>query len=143
MRTQEGFTLLEILVVVVIIAVLATIVGINVATEPGKARVTTTTAQIRVFRNAIQLYRMDNGSIPTQRQGLQSLVQQPTSPPVPASYREGGYLETRNLPADGWGHEYAYLAPGPGGEPYAIISYGADGEPGGDGEDADISSADL
>ncbi|MFC1452577.1 type II secretion system major pseudopilin GspG [Verrucomicrobiota bacterium] len=143
MNRESGFTLLEILVVVLIIAVLATIVGVNVAKEPGRARVTAATAQIRVLTNALQLYRMDNGFIPSQQQGLRALCEPPSVPPLAPRYREGGYLETRNLPKDGWGNEYVYLVPGRSGEAYEILSYGADGEPDGQGEAADISSSTL
>jgi general secretion pathway protein G len=143
MNTRSGFTLLEILVVVLIITILATIVGVNVAKEPAKARVTAAKTQISTFRTALQLYRMENGRFPTREQGLISLCRQPSVPPVPAGYRENGYLESRNLPADPWGNEYVYVIPGPEGEPYEIVSYGADGEPGGEGEAADISSAEL
>ena len=141
--TRAGFTLLEILVVVLIITILATIVGVNVAREPGRARVTAAMAQIRTFRTALQLYRMEQGQIPTQGQGLQALCLKPTQPPVPSKYREEGYLESRNLPLDPWGNDYVYLVPGPEGAPYEIISYGADGEPGGEGEARDISSTEL
>jgi general secretion pathway protein G len=143
MSRQAGFTLLEILVVVLIITILATLVGVNVAKEPGRARVTAAKTQIGAFRTALQLYRMDNGRLPTQAQGLAALCEHPASPPAPPNYREGGYLESRNLPRDPWGNAYVYLSPGMGGDPFEIVSYGADGEPGGEGEDADISSAGL
>jgi len=143
-RTRRGgFTLLEILVVVLIISVLAAIVGVNVAQEPGRARVAAAEAQIGTFRTALQLYRMDNGRLPTLRQGLAALCRKPRTPPVPSAYREGGYLDTRNLPRDPWGHPYVYLVPGPDGAPFDIVSYGADGEPGGEGEAADIRSAEM
>ena len=135
------FTLLEILVVVLIITILATFVGVNLVKEPGRARTANATAQITTFRTALQLYRMDNGFYPTMRQGLDALCEKPGTPPIPAKFREGGYLESRNFPLDPWSNEYVYLVPGPDGEPYEIISYGSDGEPGGEGEDADIRSS--
>jgi general secretion pathway protein G len=143
MRRIQGFTLLELLVVVVIITILATIVGVKVAQRPGQARVAAAKAQIANFRTALQMYRMDNGRFPTMEQGLKALCEKPTTQPVPERYAEGGYLESRRVPADPWGREYVYIVPGPGGEPYEIISYGSDGEPGGEGEAADISSASL
>ncbi len=143
MRRSEGFTLLELLVVVVIITILATIVGVKVAQRPAQARVAAAKAQIANFRTALQMYRMDNGRLPTVEQGLKALCQKPAIAPVPERYPEGGYLESRKVPLDPWGREYVYIVPGPDGEPYEIISYGADGEPGGDGEAADISSAAL
>jgi len=142
-QKSGGFTLLEILVVVLIITVLATIVGVNVAREPGKARVAAATAQIQAFRTALQLYQMEQGRIPTQEQGLQALCTCPTVEPIPERYPENGYLDSRTVPLDPWGHPYVYLVPGTTGEPYEIISYGSDGEPGGTGEAADISSAKL
>jgi len=142
-RWVGGFTLLEILVVVMIITILATIVGINVAHEPGRARIAAARTQMGIFRNALQLYRMDQGSYPTQAQGLRALCERPQIPPIPSKYPADGYLESRNLPLDPWGHDYVYLIPGPEGAPYEIISYGADGEIGGEGEAADLSSRDL
>ena len=140
---RSGFTLLEILVVVLIITILATIVGVNVAKRPGEARAVAATAQIHTFKTALQLYRMEQGHYPTQRQGLQALVERPTSDPIPQVYPEGGYLESRAVPKDPWGHEFVYMVPGPETLPYEVLSYGADGQPGGEGENADISSATL
>jgi general secretion pathway protein G len=145
MRNRSGFTLLEILVVVLIITILATVVGINVAREPGRARVAAARAQIGTFKTALQLYRMDNGELPTQEQGLSALCELPARPPVPRNFRAEGYLDSRKLPADPWGREYVYLVPGPegDGEAFVVLSYGADGEPGGTGENADILSSEL
>jgi len=140
---RSGFTLIEILVVVLIITILATIVGVSVVKEPGRARVAAARAQIKVFGTALQLYRMDNGALPTQAQGLKALVEKPALAPVPPAYRSEGYLESRNLPADPWGNPYVYLVPGAKSAPYEIITYGADGEPGGEDEAADIASSDL
>jgi len=141
--SRAGFTLLEILVVVLIITILATIVGVSVVKEPGRARTAAARAQLKVFGTALQLYRMDNGRFPTQAQGLAALVERPALAPIPPAFRTEGYLESRNLPADPWGNPYVYLVPGTDGSPYEIITYGADGEPGGEDEEADISSADL
>jgi general secretion pathway protein G len=142
-KGKSGFTLLEILVVVLIITVLATIVGINVVPELVKSKVATAKAQIGTFRTALNLYRMNHGDYPTQQQGLSALCLRPQAPPVPDSYPEEGYLETRNLPRDPWGNDYVYIIPGPGGLRYEIVSYGADGEPGGDGDSADILASEL
>ncbi len=142
-NSRAGFTLLEILVVVMIITILATIVGLNVLKEPGKARVTVAKSQIGVFRSALQRYKMDNGSYPSQVHGLAALCEKPSVDPVPAHYPDDGYLDSRKIPLDPWGHEYVYLSPGPEGEPFIVLSYGADGEPGGTQENADQSSADL
>jgi general secretion pathway protein G len=141
MGGKAGFTLLEILVVVLIITILATVVGVNVAREPGRARVAAAKAQIQAMETALRMYRMEQGALPTQRQGLRALCEKPTEAPIPAKYPAGGYLEAGKVPLDPWGHEYVYLVPGRGGSACEVISYGADGEPGGVGEDADLSSA--
>jgi len=143
MNARSGFSLIEILVVVLIISVLAAVVAVNVVKEPGRARVAAAKAQLVIFRTALQLYRMDNGRLPTQGQGLKALVERPTVAPVPRNFRPEGYLESRNLPLDPWSNPYVYLLPGSDGSPYEIISYGAEGEPGGTGEAADISTASL
>ena len=139
--TRRGFTLVEILVVLAIISLLAGVVVVNVAPNlnlgnQGKAK-----AQIQTFATALQTYRVAHGRYPTQDQGLDALVQCPTLPPVPQNYPEGGYLASRTLPLDPWGNPYLYLVPGRQNEPFEIFTYGADGEPGGTGADADISSA--
>ena len=143
MKRNAGFTLIELLVVVAIITILATVVGVNVAKRPGQARAAAAHSQVANFRTAIQLYKMDSALIPSQGQGLAALCQKPTRQPVPTRYPADGYLESRNLPADPWGNEYVYMVPGPDGAAYEIVSYGADGEPGGEGEAADISSAGM
>jgi len=142
-RTKAGFTLLEILVVVLIITILATVVGVNVAHRPGEARQAAAQAQVGNFKTALQMYRMDNGHYPSQRQGLWALCVPSDDDPRPTTFPEGGYLDSPRLPQDPWKHDYVYLLPGPPGFAYEIVSYGADGEPDGEGEDADISSAAL
>ncbi len=141
MKSRSGFTLLEILVVVMIITILASIVGVFVADVPGKGRIARAQAEIAAFRTALQRYRMDHSRLPTQEQGLSALCTVPGRPPVPANYPAHGYLDRPTLPPDPWGNDYVYIVPGPRGEPFEIITYGADGEPGGEGEDADISSS--
>ena len=143
MRSKNGFTLLEILVVVLIITILATIVGVSVARHPGQARVTAAKAQIVIFKTALTTYRMEQGNLPTQEQGLKALVEKPTASPIPEKYPAEGYLDSRHLPKDPWNHDYIYIVPGSKGDAFEIISYGADGEPGGVGDAADISSADM
>jgi len=143
MMNKNGFTLLEILVVVLIITILATIVGVNVARRPGEARVAAAVAHLGTFRTALQMYRMEQGRFPTERQGLKALVEPSDIEPAPESFPEGGYLESFEVPQDPWGNDYVYLAPGRRGEPYEVLSYGADAEPGGEDEDADLSSSEL
>ncbi|HBA85849.1 MAG TPA: type II secretion system protein GspG [Verrucomicrobia bacterium] len=139
--TAEGFTLIEILVVVMIIAILAGIVSINVLSKPAEARVSAARMQIKQLQTALQMYRTEQGRLPTQLQGLEALVKLPSTDPMPARYPEEGYLESRTLPKDPWGSEYIYLIPGRNGEVFEIVSYGSDSEPGGEGDAADLSSA--
>lgn len=138
-----GFTLLEILVVVLIITILTTVVGVRLANQPGEARVAAAKAQVVVFRSGLNMYRMKHGRLPTLVQGLQALCEKPVAPPVPSDYPPAGYLESPNLPNDPWGQPYVYLVPGPGNLPYDIVSYGGDGEPGGEGEDADLILSEM
>lgn len=140
---KTGFTLIEILVVILIISIIAGIVGINVYRHPAAARRSATRLQIRTLKDALQLYRMEQGRYPTQEQGLAALCRKPVLPPVPQNYPENGYLDSSEPPLDPWGKPYIYIVPGRNrNEPFEIISYGADGEPGGTGEAADISSSD-
>ncbi len=144
MRNHSGgFTLIEILVVVLIISILAGIVGVGVLRHPGAAKVTAAKLQIKTFKNALQLYKMEQNRFPTQVQGLEALCVKPSVAPMPESYPDDGYLDSRNLPKDPWGRPYIYIVPGRSNEPYEIISYGSDREPGGTDDAADISSSDL
>ena len=137
---SRGFTLIEIMVVVVILAVLGALVVPRVLENVDKARVTRAQSDIRAIETALDLYRLDNYKYPTTDQGLEALVKKPPDPSL-TNYREGGYLKA--VPKDPWGNPYHYESPGPDGEPYLIISYGRDGKPGGTGYDADISSNTL
>ncbi len=139
---QAGFTLIEILVVVIIITILAGIVTVNVLKKPGEARASAARMQIKQMQTALQMYRTEQGQFPTQAQGLEALVRAPTTPPIPKRYPEGGYLDSREVPKDPWGNDYIYLIPGRRDEPFEIISYGSDGRSGGDDEAADIGSSD-
>ncbi len=141
--SPSGFTLIEVLVVIVIITLLSSIVAVNLFDKPGEARQSAARLQIKNLQTAVQLYRTRHGTIPTMEQGLQALVERPTRPPIPENYPPNGYLDSRQVPLDPWGNEYIYLVPGRSGEPFEIISYGSDGEPGGTGEAEDISSSFL
>lgn len=141
-KRRAGFTLIEILVVLIIIMTLAGIVTVNVIRHQSESRVKAAQLQIRQFEDALRIYRIEQGRYPTQAQGLEALVRRSTREPIPQNYPEDGYLARNFVPLDPWGNEYIYVSPGRGGEPYEIISYGSDGEPGGTGEAADISSAD-
>lgn len=140
MTKQAGFSLVEILIAISIMVLLGTIVGIALNDLPTKGRYDAAKLQVDAFKTAIQLYIADNGMPPTQRQGLAALVTKPTDAPIPQKYKPNGYLDSREVPLDPWGNDYAYLVPGSNGEPFEVICYGADGEVGGEGYDADISS---
>ncbi len=138
-RRPRGFTLIEILVVIVVLAVLATLVAPNVFRHVGAAKETTAKSQIEMLGAALDAYRLDNGRYPTTEQGLAALWQAPAVEPRPASWR-GPYLR-KQVPLDPWGAAYAYRAPGTQSTTgYDLLSYGADGKPGGDGENADLTS---
>jgi len=143
MKKNAGFTLMELLVVILIITILGTVVGVKLAGRTDEARHAAAVAQIENFRIALKLYRMDNGGLPTQRQGLQALVEPSPLDPKPRKFPSEGYLDRRTLPLDPWDNDYVYLIPGSNGETYEIICYGHDAEPGGIDADADISTADL
>ena len=134
---------MELLVVILIISILSTVVGVKLFGRTDEARIAAAKAQLENFRMALKLYKMDNGRLPTQRQGLEALVQPSELDPKPKKFPKDGYLDRSKLPLDPWQHEYIYLIPGSKGESYEIICYGRDGEPGGEGVDADISTSDL
>ncbi len=135
---RSGFTLIEIMVVIVVIAILATLVAPNIFQHVGAAKSATAKSQIEMLGTALDAYRLDNGHYPTTQQGLDALWTMPTVDP-PTNWR-GPYLR-KPVPLDPWGAAYIYLSPGqvnPTG--YDLLTYGADGKPGGTGEDADITS---
>lgn len=139
-NNQRGFTLIEIMVVVVILGILAAIVVPRLLDEPERARRTSAATQIRSFEEALGMFRLDNGFYPSTEQGLEALVTKPTIGRIPARYKEGGYI--RRIPNDPWGNPYVYLSPGVHGD-YDLLSYGADGQPGGEGDNADITNWNL
>ncbi|MEO8006936.1 MAG: type II secretion system major pseudopilin GspG [Betaproteobacteria bacterium] len=134
---QGGFTLLEVMVVVVIIGILAALVVPKIISRPDEARVIAAKQDIASVMQAFKLYRLDNQRYPTTEQGLQALVTRPTTAPLPPNWKAGGYVE--RLPKDPWGNPYQYLNPGLHGE-IDVFSFGADGAIGGEGNDADIGS---
>jgi len=131
----RGFTLIELMVVLVIIGLLAALIVPNVLDRADDARVTTARTDVNNLMQALKLYRLDNQNYPTAEQGLQALVAKPTAAPVPPNWKS--YLE--KLPNDPWGHPYQYVNPGVKG-PIDVFSFGADGQSGGEGKDADIGS---
>ncbi len=138
-RDEAGFTLVELMVVIVIIGLLATVVLINVLPSQDRAMVTKAKADIATLSSAMEQYRLDNMAFPNGGQGLQALVTAPAGLAQPGRYRPGGYI--KRLPDDPWGRPYQMQVPGADGGPYEILSLGADGAPGGEGNDADISSS--
>ncbi|MBO9575215.1 MAG: type II secretion system major pseudopilin GspG [Sphingobium sp.] len=136
---QQGFSLIELLVVIVIIGLLATIVAINVIPAGNKARVDKAKADISQLEQALEQYRLDNLTYPGTSDGLQALVTAPPGLAQPERYRQGGYI--KKLPEDPWGHPYLYQAPGRNGA-FDVYSLGADGQTGGEGDNADIYSSD-
>ncbi len=131
----RGFTLIELMVVLVIIGVLAALIVPNVLNRADDARITAARTDVNNLMQALKLYKLDNQRYPTTEQGLQALVARPSSGPAAGSWRP--YLE--KLPSDPWGRPYQYLNPGIKGE-IDVMSFGADGQPGGEGNDADVGS---
>ncbi len=136
-----GFTLIEIMVVIVIIASLLAIVAPRLIGRADEAKVVEARAQIKNYDTALKLFKMDNGFYPSTEQGLESLISEPTTGKIPDNYKKRGYLEKKKISPDPWGNPYLYISPAPEDD-YEIITYGADGIAGGEGYDADISNWD-
>ena len=135
---REGFTLIELMVVIIILGVLAGLVLPRFMGRTEEAKRTKAKLQIENLESALKLYKLDNGSYPTTQQGLDALVKLPTAGNIPKSWREGGYLEKPQIPLDPWGRAYVYLSPGMKNKDFDLKSLGADGEEGGEGENADV-----
>lgn len=138
MRRTAGFTLIEILVVVFIIGLLATIVSVNVIGQTDNARMVKAKADLKEIEQGLHLYKLDNASYPTTEQGLAALVQKPSSGPQPRKYNPDGYIQ--KTPEDPWENPYVYLSDG---QSFVLRCLGGDGEQGGEGKSADIDSRDL
>jgi len=136
-RGQAGFTLIEILVVVVILGILASIIVPKIMKRPEEARRTKAVMDIKAIETALNLYRLDNSVYPSTEQGLEALVTKPTTGVIPRNWKEEGYLD--KVPKDPWGNLYVYLSPGVHKE-FDLVSYGADGVEGGEGKDADVEN---
>jgi general secretion pathway protein G len=142
-RDFAGFTLIELMVVIAILSILAALVAPSLIGRKEEAMRTQAKVQIRNFEQALKLFYVDNGFYPSTEQGLMALVEKPTIGRIPQKWREGGYLEKGTVPKDPWGNPYIYISPGIHNRDFDIISYGADGEEGGEGKDADIQSWNL
>ncbi|MBI9092433.1 MAG: type II secretion system major pseudopilin GspG [Desulfobacterium sp.] len=141
-KNEKGFTLIELMVVVVILGVLAGLIVPRLMGRTDEAKQVKAQVDIAAIETALKLYRLDNGNYPPTEQGLMALVEKPASDPMPVKWHEGGYLEKGKTPKDPWNREYLYLCPGIHGD-FDIISYGGDGAPGGEGKDRDIKSWEL
>lgn len=134
--SEQGLTLIEMIVVLAIIAIIAGLIVVNVINRPDQARGTTTQVDMRNIASALKIYRLDNGDYPSTAQGLAALVTKPTGEPMPRNWNSGGYLDA--VPIDPWGNPYIYRSPGEGGAGFDLVSTGKDGKPGGEGLDADV-----
>lgn len=136
-RKQSGFTLLEVMIVLAIIGGIMALVATNIVGSASDARIKTTQSQMKLIESALDMYKVDNFTYPTTEQGLEALITAPTTAPVPRNYRSGGYLRGNSVPTDAWGNPFLYFHER--GQ-FELISLGADGVEGGEGENADISS---
>ena len=141
-KTTHGFTLIELMVVIVILGILVSFIAPRIMGRPDEAKQVKARIQMESLETAIKLYKLDSGIYPMTEQGLQALVEQPQTGTLPKKWRKGGYLEKGRVPKDPWGNEFVYLSPGAHGD-YDIISYGADGVPGGEEFNKDINSWEI
>ncbi len=139
---QRGFTLIELMVVIVILGILAGLIIPRIMGRPEEARRMKARVQIESIETALKLYKLDNGSYPSTEQGLEALVEAPSVGQLPRAWRDGGYLEKGRVPKDPWDSEFIYLSPGVNSD-FDLISYGADGEPGGEDKDKDVNNWEL
>lgn len=141
LRRSDGFSFIEVMIVVMILAILATLLIPRVMGRTEDARRAATKAQIANIESALQLYKLDNGNVPTTEQGLKALVERPVTGPSARNWKAGGYIP--KVPVDPWGFPYKYATPSTQGGEFEIVSFGADGTPGGEDKNADIVSWDL
>jgi len=139
---NQGFTLIELMVVIIILGILAMWVAPKIMSRPGEARQVKARLDIQNLETALKLYKLDNTVYPGTEQGLQALVEMPESGTIPKKWKKGGYLEKDRVPKDPWGNDFIYLSPGLKGD-FDIISYGADGAPGGEDENKDVNNWEI
>ena len=140
---HRGFTLIELMVVVIILGILALYIGPKIMGEPEKAKRVKAKMDIATLETALKMYKLDNGRYPSTEQGLQSLVEMPETGVTPKNWRKGGYLEKNKVMKDPWGNDFVYISPGVHGD-FDLISYGLDGVPGGESEeDKDINNWEI
>jgi general secretion pathway protein G len=139
---NRGFTLIELMVVVIILGILALYIGPKIMGEPEKAKRVKAKMDIATLETALKMYKLDNGVYPATEQGLMALVEAPETGVIPKKWRKGGYLEKSKVPKDPWGNEYIYISPGVNGD-FDLISYGPDGAPGGEEDNQDINNWDI
>jgi general secretion pathway protein G len=141
-KDSRGFTLIEIMVVIIILGILAVYIGPKIMGRPEEAKQVKAKVDISALETALKLYKLDNGVYPSTEQGLQALVERPESGNIPTKWRDGGYLEKGKVPKDPWKNEFIYISPGVHGD-FDIISYGSDGVPGGEGQNIDINNWEI
>ncbi|MCX5637673.1 MAG: type II secretion system major pseudopilin GspG [Planctomycetota bacterium] len=137
---RYGFTMLELMAVLIIIGLLATLVVTKVASKIDQARVTTTMANLKILHSSVNQFKMDTSRFPAEEEGLMALIEQPSDV---SNWEPGGYLETTQIPKDGWGNDFIYELYPESGKPFVIKSLGADGEEGGEGYNTDLLSTDA
>ncbi len=141
-RNERGFTLIELMVVIVILGILAGLIIPRIMGRPDEARAAKARMQIESLETALKLYKLDNGNYPTTEQGLQALVEPPAVGTLAKNWRQGGYLEKGKVPKDPWDRDFVYISPGSHGD-FDLSCLGADGEAGGEGKDKDINSWEI
>jgi general secretion pathway protein G len=139
-QNRRGFTMVELMAVLIILGLLMAVVVQNFVGQVDKGRITTTKANLRLLHTAVNQFHMDTGRWPGEDEGLSVLIQQPTDV---QNWQPGGYLETTDLPKDGWGNDFSYIQYPESGKPFVIKSFGADGQDGGEGENTDLLSTDA
>ncbi|WP_339138519.1 MAG: type II secretion system major pseudopilin GspG [Candidatus Electrothrix sp. GW3-4] len=142
LRNQKGFTLIELMVVIVILGILAGMIVPRIMDRPEEARRTKAGVDIGALSQALKMYKLDNGKYPTTDQGLQALIEPPSTGKLAKNWRDGGYLDKSVVPKDPWDNDFIYICPGLHGD-FDLMSYGPDNEPGGEGMDADINSWEM